>query len=120
MCVRSDQGRRNRPSSASEVCFPGDPGRLAALCNEQSPGSVSPYGGEGELSIGTNPSAVFRVAFTNTPGEQVLELRLSEDDKSRAIEDDAIEVVGQSPRTMGSNSRVEYPRLLERAGCAWT
>src|SRR3954447_20214829 len=51
--------------------------RLAALCNEQSPGSVSPYGSEGELSIGTNPSAVFRVAFTNTPGEQVLELKLS-------------------------------------------
>jgi hypothetical protein len=49
--------------------------RLAALCNEQSPNSVSPYGGQGELSVGTDPPMVFRVAFTNTPGEQRLEVR---------------------------------------------
>src|SRR5207249_3660110 len=47
--------------------------RLATLCNEQSPNSVSPYGGESELSVGTNPPTVFRVAFTNTPSEQELE-----------------------------------------------
>jgi hypothetical protein len=49
--------------------------RMAALCNERIPNSVSPYAGEGELSIGTNPSTIFRVAFTNTPGEQRLEVR---------------------------------------------
>src|SRR4051812_32293134 len=48
--------------------------RLAALCNERTPNSVSPYGGEGELSVGANPPTVFRVAFTNTPGEQRLEV----------------------------------------------
>jgi hypothetical protein len=49
--------------------------RIAFLCNERSPESVSPYGGEGELSMGTNPPEVFRVSFTNTPGEQKLALR---------------------------------------------
>ena len=34
--------------------------RLAALCNESSPNSVSPYGGQGELSAGANPAALFR------------------------------------------------------------
>jgi hypothetical protein len=48
--------------------------RVAALCNERSPNAVSPYGGQGELMVGANPAAVFRVAFTNTPGEQRLEL----------------------------------------------
>ncbi len=49
--------------------------RIAVLCNERIPNSVSPYGGQGELSVGTNPPAKFRVAFTNTPSEQKLELR---------------------------------------------
>src|SRR5262249_15672530 len=35
--------------------------RIAALCNERSPNSVSPYGGQGEFSAGTNPAALFRV-----------------------------------------------------------
>ncbi len=48
---------------------------LAALCNERSPNSVSPYGGQGELSVGANPAAVFRVSFANTPDEQWLKLR---------------------------------------------
>jgi hypothetical protein len=48
--------------------------RVAALCNEQSPNSVSPYGGQGEVAFGPNSRAIFRVAFTNTPGEQRLEL----------------------------------------------
>jgi hypothetical protein len=48
--------------------------RVAALCNEQSPGSVSPYGGQGEASIGADPPTVFRVSFANTPGEQWLNL----------------------------------------------
>lgn len=48
--------------------------RVAALCNERSPNSVSPYGGQTELSLGANPARVVRVTFTNTPDEQRLEL----------------------------------------------
>jgi hypothetical protein len=44
--------------------------RLAALCDERSPGSVSPYGGVGELAVGVAPAILRAVAFTNTPGEQ--------------------------------------------------
>jgi len=48
--------------------------RIAALCNAQAPNSVSPYGGQGELSAGANPPVQFRVTFANTPAEQRLEL----------------------------------------------
>jgi hypothetical protein len=46
--------------------------RLAALCNERVAESVSPYGGQGEVATG---AGAFRVAFTNAPGEQRLELK---------------------------------------------
>lgn len=49
--------------------------RVAALCNERVPGSVTPYHGDGELAITSGPPAVFRVAFTNTTLEQRLELQ---------------------------------------------
>jgi hypothetical protein len=55
--------------------------RMAALCNERAPNSVSPYGGEGELALGTNPPTVLRVVFTNTPGEQTVEVRRMADDR---------------------------------------
>jgi hypothetical protein len=48
--------------------------RVAALCNEQTPNSVSPYGGQGLLSVGANPPSVFRITFANTAAEQKLEL----------------------------------------------
>ena len=49
--------------------------RLAALCNEQKPGSVSPYGGDGELTVvGDDHPTVCRVAFTNTPSTQHVRL----------------------------------------------
>jgi hypothetical protein len=48
--------------------------RLAVLCNERNPNSVSPYGGQGELVVGGNPPTVFRVSFANTLAEQKLEL----------------------------------------------
>lgn len=57
--------------------------RLAALCNERTPNSVSPYGGEGEFSVLTEPQTVFRVTFTNTPGEQRLEVRSVADANGR-------------------------------------
>jgi hypothetical protein len=48
--------------------------RVAALCNEGSQTPISPYGGQAEITVGTNPATVFRVAFTNTPSDQRLEL----------------------------------------------
>ena len=48
--------------------------RLAALCSERNRGSVSPYDGEGELTVGVGPATVFRVAFTNTPDAQGVRL----------------------------------------------
>jgi anti-anti-sigma factor len=48
--------------------------RLAALCNERTPNSVSPYGGQGELSAGADPAAVFRVVFVNTASGQQFQL----------------------------------------------
>ena len=46
--------------------------RIAKLCNETKPNSVSPYGGDGEIS--TNSGAAFAASFVNTPAEQRLEL----------------------------------------------
>jgi hypothetical protein len=48
--------------------------RLAALCNEHIPDSVSPYGGRGEFRIGTDPPLTYTVAFTNTPAVQSVQL----------------------------------------------
>ena len=50
--------------------------RIAVLCNERTPNSVSPYGGHGELSVSENPPAIVKVTFVNTPEEQRLELLL--------------------------------------------
>jgi hypothetical protein len=46
--------------------------RVAALCNERVPNSVSPYRGRGEVAI--DSTTVLRVSFVNTPDEQTLEL----------------------------------------------
>jgi hypothetical protein len=48
--------------------------RVAVLCNQRNPNSVSPYGGRGELSVGADAATVLRVVFTNTPEQQSLEL----------------------------------------------
>jgi hypothetical protein len=48
--------------------------RVAVLCNQRNPNSVSPYGGQGELLVGTDSTTAMRVAFVNTPDEQSLEL----------------------------------------------
>jgi hypothetical protein len=49
--------------------------RIAALCNEYSPNTVTPYGGEGLLTVKGPPPTAVRVVFVNTPNEQRLELR---------------------------------------------
>lgn len=48
--------------------------RVAALCDERSPGSVSPFGGRGEITVGGEPAMGVQVAFVNTPDVQSLEL----------------------------------------------
>ena len=49
--------------------------RVAALCNERSPDSVTPYGGEVLLTVKDHPLTVLRVAFVNTPEKQQLRLK---------------------------------------------
>ena len=57
--------------------------RLATLCNELNPGSFSPYGTEGELTVDVDPATVCRVTFTNTPDEQRVQLtRIEHDDRA--------------------------------------
>src|SRR5262249_12559212 len=48
--------------------------RLAALCNEQMPNSVSPYSGQGEVRVDADPAKLIRITFVNTPEEQRVEL----------------------------------------------
>lgn len=57
--------------------------RVAALCNEQHPGSVTPYRGEGEIVVPTLPSpnrsppSTCYISFMNTLSDQQLEMRFS-------------------------------------------
>jgi len=48
--------------------------RVAALCNERQPGSVSPYGGRGEIDLSPGQQAMFSANFVNTAAEQNLRL----------------------------------------------
>lgn len=60
--------------------------RIAAICNEQHPQSVTPYRGEGEIAVlrpispdsqkHPSPSTCY-VSFTNTPSDQQFEMRFS-------------------------------------------
>jgi hypothetical protein len=49
--------------------------RVAALCNEYSPNAVTPYRGEGMLTLKGSPPAIVHVAFVNTPDEQRFEVK---------------------------------------------
>lgn len=60
------------PAPVSAAAFRTILAHVAALCNERSPRSVSPYGGDGELVIG---SSEVSVRFTNTVQEQKLEVK---------------------------------------------
>lgn len=46
--------------------------RLAAICNEQKPNSVSPYGGEGEIATNGSPSV--KIHFENTTDRSMVSL----------------------------------------------
>ena len=49
--------------------------RVAALCDEYSPNAVTPYRGEGLLTVKGPPPTVVRVEYVNTPDEQRLEVK---------------------------------------------
>lgn len=77
LCIRSQSGDREESIDAPvrQSVFRAILARIAALCNERIPNSVSPYGGRGEISAGENPLTSITVTFCNTPAEQKLELR---------------------------------------------
>jgi hypothetical protein len=60
--------------------------RIAGLCNERQPGSVSPYGGRGEISLGPEAQAVFSVHFVNTAAQQSLKLAHQSHDGTNAAD----------------------------------
>jgi hypothetical protein len=49
--------------------------RIAVLCNQRNPNSVTPYGGQGLLALKGPPSTVFQVTFVNTPNKQQMTLK---------------------------------------------
>jgi hypothetical protein len=48
--------------------------RIAVLCNERNPNSVSPWGGRGQVAIDSDPAKSIDVVFVNTPESQSLGL----------------------------------------------
>jgi hypothetical protein len=48
--------------------------RIAALCNDRNPGSVSPYRGQGVITIDADPSSTIHAEFVNTQEAVSLEL----------------------------------------------
>lgn len=46
--------------------------RIATLCDEQNPGTFSPYGGNGILVDGTDVTTKLEASWVNTTGEQRL------------------------------------------------
>jgi hypothetical protein len=72
--VRSAHLDESIDLSVSRSAFRAILARIAALCNERKPGSASPYGGQAELCLDSDPSTVFFVEFVNTAEEQRLDL----------------------------------------------
>jgi hypothetical protein len=67
--------------------------RVAALCNARRPNSVSPYGGQGELTVG-GTARVIRVALANTATDQSLHLTPQRDQEgSAAVQEKRPDVV---------------------------
>jgi hypothetical protein len=51
--------------------------RVAAICNEQNPNSVSPYGGDGTILVRPAPPLALHVTFANTAAEQRLAISIA-------------------------------------------
>jgi hypothetical protein len=64
--------------------------RIAVLCNEQNPNSVTPYGGEGLLTVKVHPPTVVQVNFVNTPDKQQLELKSSVAENLDAVDNERV------------------------------
>jgi hypothetical protein len=76
--------------------------RISVLCNQRNPNSVSPYGGQGELLAGSDPSARIHVAFVNTPHEQSLELATQPNARSHAMKDAIFDAQSQAVAETGN------------------
>ncbi len=75
--IRSLRGGRQEQIAESlpKARFRAILARVAALCNDHSPDSISPYGGQGTLALASDRKPAIRVLFANTPDEQWLDLR---------------------------------------------
>ena len=86
--------------------------RIAVLCNQRMPNSVSPYNGQGELSIGSDPTTAMQVVFVNTPDVQSLELTPMRNEDVPAMPETASD--GVAPKLAGtSNCRLDGGNLSE-------
>jgi len=81
--------------------------RIAALCNQRQPGSVSPYGGRGEIHLGTDAhQAVIFADFVNTAAQQSARLaHLSHDGRAAADQAVGSGDVGSNPDVPPLRSR---------------
>lgn len=106
--------------------------RIAALCNEYHPHSVTPYRGEGEIVVPptsspncASPSTCY-VSFTNTPSEQQLEMRFSQSSASKGTrftvllrDKRTVTVFGHELKYLRNNSNPSDPGsygILSRVG----
>lgn len=98
--------------------------RIAALCNERTPNSVSPYGGQGEFSADANSPAVIRVRFANTPAEQTLELTTDDGPAAEAPLHGQVEVSSlardDGMKSTGLRQNQEIPTVLRQWAGLWT
>jgi hypothetical protein len=108
--VRSPAGRWEEVLSAPlrKSVFRAVLARVAALCNERSPNSVSPYGGQGKLVAGADPATVFRVSFANTPDEQWFTLSLLTRPAPTGETQCILEYLNSGPKTYSAIRRFLY------------
>ena len=66
--------------------------RVATLCNQCAPNSVTPYGGVGSVQI-PGTAETLHVRFMNTPDKQSLELSPVELEPDRSIDGNSVPVV---------------------------
>jgi hypothetical protein len=94
--------------------------RIAALCNERSPNSVSPYGGQGLLAVKGSPSTVFHVNFINTPNEQRLEVRGKAEVGERVDNATVVsQAIGIPPSLSTEEKAILLALVAESRGLGW-
>jgi hypothetical protein len=74
--------------------------RVATLCDEQSPGTFSPYGGSGTLVVGSDARLIIQASWVNTTVEQCLNLTCihisNEAQPDGRLQSDAVRVADRS------------------------